>query len=135
MPAAARGDRRSYLPEGGHHTAWSATVGVGGPRGVGFSHMPGVQERPAATGFGGWLAAGAVDFEGAHVTRELRGVVKEDLRGRMEDSAGRLAERTFQNHWMGREDQQRIVGAQLAAAEALRPGADDYRVAYYPSRY
>lgn len=134
MPSAARMDRRGYVSWGSdsHHSAWAAggTVPVGGAPGVGFSHMPGIQERPAAPAHSAWVAGSGVDRDAPNVSREYRSVVKEDLSGREEDAAGRVAERTFQNQWMTREDQQRIVGAQLAAAEALRPGTDDFRVSY-----
>lgn len=142
MPAAGRMDRRSYVGWGdsggdSHHGLWSGSVGtgtgtvpVGGAPGVGFTNMPGVRERPAAPALGPWLDAGGIDREGPNVSREMRSIIKEDLSGREEDAAGRMAQRTFQNQWMSRDDQQRIVMAQLTAAEALRPGTDDYRVSY-----
>lgn len=137
MPTAGRTDRRSYVGWGGdsHHGMWSVaagggTVPVGGAPGVGFMNMPGIQERPAVPTTGAWLDAGGVDREGPNASRELRGVIKEDLTGREEDASGRVEQRTFQNQWMSRDDQQRIVMSQLSAAEALRPGTDDYRVSY-----
>jgi hypothetical protein len=132
MPSAGRTDRRSYVGwgTGSHHSAWTAGVPVGGAPGVGFTNMPGIQERPAAPSHGAWLDTAGVDREGPNVSREFRSVVKEDLSGREEDAAGRVAQRTFQNQWMTRGDQQRIVMSQLTAAEALRPGSDDYRVSY-----
>lgn len=134
MPSAGRLDRRSFgvtpiVEEvGGQHGIWQSTAPIGGAQGVGFAHMPGVLERPTPPGHGAWTTG--MDAAGFGAVREMRGVIKETLSGRAEDSAGRVAERLFQNQWMTREDQQRIVGAQLAAAEALRPGSDDYRVAY-----
>jgi hypothetical protein len=134
MPTAARNDRRSYVgwgdPAESHHGIWSAagTVPVGGAQGVGFSHMPGAQERPTAPVHGAWM--GGTDAESVNAAREVRGVVKETLAGREEDASARASERLFQNQWLTREDQQRIVTSQMAAAEALRPGTDDFRVSY-----
>lgn len=134
MPSAGRMDRRSYVswgePAESHHGIWSAagTVPVGGAPGVGFSHMPGAQERPTAPTHGAWM--GSTDAESVNAAREVRGVVKETLAGREEDSSARVTERLFQNQWLTREDQQRIVTSQMAAAEALRPGSDDFRVSY-----
>jgi hypothetical protein len=142
MPSAARQDRRPYgesavaaatAPVGGGGAGpgaggfWPMTP-VGGAGGVGFTHWAGVQERPAAPPRQAWLAG--VDAEGVNAARELRHAVKEDLAGREEDSSGRMAERMFQNQWMTRTDQQRVVVSQLEAAEALRPGSDDFRVSY-----
>jgi len=130
MPSAGRTDRRSYVGWGtdSHHAAWTAGVPIGGAQGVGFMNMPGIHERPAVPAQGAWTAG--VNSEGPNVSREFRSVVKEDLTGREEDAAGRVAQRTFQNQWMTRDDQQRIVMSQLTAAEALRPGSDDFRVSY-----
>lgn len=133
MPGSGRRDPWTYDAAGSHHSAWSghgSSVPIGGPEGVGFAHMPGIQERPAQPSFGGWLAAGGVDTEGPGASREMRGIVKEDLRGREIDSAGRLAERTYQTQWLRREDQQRAILAQVAAVDALRPVSDDYRVGF-----
>jgi hypothetical protein len=130
MPSAGRLDRRSYGESvaGAEAVRWTSAGSVGGPAGVGFDHMPGIQPRPVVPAAGAWTAG--VDPTGPNAARELRGVVKEELGGRGEDAAGRMMERSFQNQWMSREDQQRIVGAQLAAAEALRPAVDDFRVSY-----
>ena len=129
MPSAGRLDRRSYgeAATGSDAVHWRSDS-VGGPGGVGFAHMPGAQERPVVPAAGAWTTG--VDSTGPNAARELRGVIKEDLGGRGEDAAGRMMERSFQNQWMSRTDQQRIVGAQLAAAEALRPAVDDFRVSY-----
>ncbi len=133
MPAAGRLDRRSYGESAAVAEAvrWVGAGSVGGPAGVGFGHMPGVQERPVVPRMEAWLAG--VDAAAPNAAREVRGVVKEELGGRGEDAAGRMMERSFQNQWMTREDQQRIVGSQLAAAEALRPAVDDFRVSYRAS--
>jgi hypothetical protein len=130
MPTAGRLDRRSYgeAAAGAEAVRWPSGGAIGGPGGVGFSHMPGVLERPGLPAAGAWTAG--VDSAGPNAARELRGVVKEDIGGRGEDAAGRMMERSFQNQWMSRTDQQRVVGAQLAAAEALRPTVDDFRVSY-----
>lgn len=134
MPTAGRLDRRSYVgwgdPTESHHGVWGAagTTPVGGAQGVGFSHMPGAQERPTVPAYGAWTMG--VDAAGVNAAREMRGVVKETMAGREEDASARASERLFQNQWMTRDDQQRIVGTQLAAAEALRPAVDDFRVTY-----
>jgi hypothetical protein len=94
--------------------------------------MPGIQERPMPPPRSLYQNAWTDGFniEGGGVAREMRGVVRETHRGWAEDSAGRISERTFQNQWTGRNDVNRIVLAQIDAAERLRPSTDDYTRSY-----
>jgi hypothetical protein len=94
--------------------------------------MPGIQERPMPPPQSLFQNPWTDGFnsEGGGVAREMRGVVRETHRGWAEDSAGRISERTFQNQWTGRNDVNRIVLAQIDAAERLRPSTDDYSRSY-----
>jgi hypothetical protein len=65
------------------------------------------------------------DIEGGGAGRELRGVVKEQAPNEADISA-RIAGRTFQNQWIPPAVTHRIVNAQIDAADALRPRADDW---------
>jgi hypothetical protein len=103
MPSAARQDQRtwaeeSYYPDGrrGERPLLPARHAFQNP----------------------WLDS--IDVEGGDVTRELRGVVKEDNRFRDEDLSSRIAGRTFTNQWLP-------ARVDITAAEKLRSQADDYR--------
>jgi len=66
--------------------------------------------------FDGW------NPESIDTMRELRSVIKEDDRFRGDDASMRVAARSFEHQWLP------VVSVEkLAAAEALRPAADDYR--------
>jgi len=122
MPLAARQDGRPY--HDGPTVRWMGTSTATAPT------MPGVLARPvpppASLFATGWMEG--VDVESGDAARELRGVVKEENSGRAADTAGRILARTFENQWMTAGVREGVVRAQLAAAERLRPTADDWRL-------
>lgn len=110
MPAAGRQDERPYAA-GGYFPD--------GRRG----ERPSVP--PTSLFQNAWLDG--FDVEGGGAARELRSAVKEQARTEADISA-RIAGRTFQNQWIPPAVTQRIVNAQIDAADALRPRYDDWRV-------
>lgn len=116
MPAAARQDNRPYGDSG--------------------SYFPDVRgnERPrippASLFQNAWLDG--FDVEGGGAARELRSAVREQAPNEADISA-RIAGRTFQNQWIPPAVTQRIVNAQIDAADALRPRADDWHQRIRPA--
>ena len=116
MPAAARQDERSYAP---HNEAVAGGYFPDGRQG----QRP--QVPPTSLFQNAWLDG--FDVEGGGAAREVRSAVKEQ--GRSEgDVSARIVGRTFQNQWIPPAVTQRIVNAQIDAADALRPRFDDWRV-------
>lgn len=64
-----------------------------------------------------------------HHAREYRGSVTEQ-RSTPSVQQSRITERLYQHVWIPPHQQNQIVESQLAAAEALRPSFDDYRITY-----
>lgn len=130
MPSVSRQDLRHYSagPEWSRKSETSDRLQPMDPR------MPGIQERPMpphqSLFQNAWMDG--VNVEGGGAARELRGVVRETHQGWAEDSAGRIAARTFQNQWTTRGDVNQIVLAQIDAAERLRPSTDDYSRSFRP---
>jgi hypothetical protein len=125
MPSAARQDFREY----GTGARWEGVVGAAlaappDPRVAGVRTRP--VEPPGSLFQNAWM--NGFDVEGGDTSRELRGVVREDLAGRSEDSAGRILERTFENQWMSPATRAAVLHSQMDAAARLRPQQDDWRL-------
>jgi hypothetical protein len=115
MPAISRQDERPYAPHDG------AVAGGYFP-----DSRDGSRPRVPPTSLfqNAWLDG--FDVEGGGAARELRSAVKEQA-PREADISARIAGRTFQNQWIPPAVTQRIVNAQIDAADALRPRFDDWR--------
>ena len=127
MPSAARGDDRQY----GEGIRWAsdassthpAVAAPPDPRVVGWKPRP--VGLPGSLFQNAWLDG--FDVEGGDTSRELRGVVREDMSGRSEDAAARIMERTFENQWLTGSTREAVIRAQIDAASRLRPEQDDWR--------
>ena len=127
MPAAARGDERPY----GESPHWGSELAAGAHPAVVAPPDPRVSGwKPRPVGAPGTLFQNAwldgFDIEGQGTSRELRGVVREDMSGRSEDAAARIMERTFENQWMTGATRAAVIRAQMDAAARLRPEQDDW---------
>ena len=116
MPSMSRQDERPYSSYGSYFPD-----GRQGQR----PHVP-----PASLFQNAWLDG--FDVEGGGSARELRSAVREQARSEGDVSA-RIAGRTFQNQWIPPAMTQRIVNAQIDAADALRPRADDWHQRIRPA--
>jgi hypothetical protein len=132
MPSAARVDERHYgegprwMSEGGH----PAVAAPPDPRVSGWKPRP--VGAPGSLFQNAWLEG--FDIEGRDTTRELRGVVREDMSGRSEDAAARIMGRTFENQWMTDSTRETIIRAQMDAAARLRPERDDWTRSFSDDR-
>ena len=125
MPAAARGDERSYgegpqWKSGSMHPAVAAPPD---PRVSGWKPRP--VGPPESLFQNAWLDG--FDVEGQDAGREMRGVVREDMSGRSEDAAARIMERTFESQWMTGSIREDVIRSQINVAHRLRPEQDDWR--------
>ena len=72
------------------------------------------------------------NIEGGDVAHELKATVKESNRFLSEDSAARMAGRTFEHQWIPEAATRAIAERKIDASELLRPAQDDYRRSYLP---
>ncbi len=119
MPAVSRQDPRSYV-----------TGPVYYPDAPAIRPGEQIQQRPmvpARSMFqNAWTTELDMEGHAPNMAREMRAVVKEENRFRMEDSSARMMDRMFQHQW--NLPAPTNLQEQLQAAEALRPKQDDYRV-------
>jgi hypothetical protein len=131
-PTVGRQEERSYqAPTYYHHDARSDPTRGGA---VERPKLP-----PQSLFQNAWFDG--FNVEGGGQVREVRSAVKEHDYFRGEDASARVASRTFEHRWAGGPfgvSGPVVAGAgagagiedQLAAAERLRPSADDYRRSY-----
>jgi len=113
QPRTTRDDHRPYAP-----TNTIATPYFPDEKGAGSRPRLPESSLWANPHFEGW------NPENVDTMRELRSVVKEDNRFRVDDTSLRVSARAFEHQW-----KPSVSVEQLAAAERLRPVQDDYRTA------
>lgn len=117
MPIASRHDARIWS------SATVATVAATTAAAAAAPTMSSIYKSPMFTGMD-------VDKVGL---QELRGAIREDSRYRDEHTSRRITERMFDTQWVPKADAARIVAEQIAAADKLRFGADDWTRQYRPT--